>query len=554
MKYSRKVLNSRELYDFYIKLFEGTNTTYGFISYPHTFCPISKKEIVLPLPFMKIINTLPMQMANQKIQTAHCYKEHFRMEDTRLDHMVFAQSLGVDLLSLLEKKGYEIDNQTRIAFLVFLLTHDIGHGPFSHPFEQMVNGYKGMHEDIGRRALVENEELHSILESIYPGLTERVIHFKDYDQYGLSSLLEGIFDLDRAAFLIMDTFLMEGEEHEDSFYDIVDGVYKIFDSIILKKGKVFFDYKCFREMDDFIRIRRENYEVYQSPKRVLDDLLLKRIGERAPVVIEAKEEVFHSLAPSIQTEITNFIVFIVNMKELKSDIPLDQYYSFGDYHFERIFQFLLLLGDPLLSRDCYLSLSSFSTLESYYQIGINQKQNGREDFYVDNHFTIYKSKPDENITFLKGEEEIDYKDCVGRLEKGSVFLETISYTLKSPNSLSNEQQLREVLLQEINQEFLSHKGMVEWLEPKFPSDKAVIAELKKYEKSVLSNISFEEHLKIYGMSEGQLLTYLFMFTSNATVHENARMLLASSLGYYFDEETASLRMNNKQFKKQKDVI
>ncbi len=551
MKYSRKIVNGIELANFYQDLFQGTKTNYGFFSYPHTFCPIPRKDIILPLPFMKIFDTKPMQMANLKIQTAHCYKEHQRMEDTRLDHMVFAQSLGVDLLSILEKKGYSIDNETKIAFLVFLLTHDIGHGPFSHPFEQMVNGYKGMHEDIGRRVLSENKELKEILEGIYPGLTERVINFKKYDTYGLSSLLEGIFDLDRAAFLIMDTYLMDGEDKIDAFYDIVDSVYKIFDSIILKNGKVYFDFKCFREMDDFIRIRKENYEVYQSPKRVLDDLILKRIGERVSYIVASKKKTFEKLPYTIQEEITRFLTFIEDMKQLKANIPLEEYYSFGDCHFERIFRLLLLLDDPLLSRDCSMILSSFSDFEAYYQIEVNKPKTGQEDFYVDNRFTIYKSEAEENITFLRGEEEIDYKDCVGRLEEGTVFMETLSYTLKTPNSLSSEQQLRESLIQEINQEFLSEKNMLEWLVARYPSDEDIIEELKRYAKSVSFNISFAEHARMYGMSENQLLAYLFMHTSNRTISENARMLLSDNLGYFFTEEEASKRLKNPQFRLEK---
>ncbi len=546
MKYSRKVLNSVDLGKFYEDLFKGTSTSYGFFSYPHTFCPISRKEIFLPLPFMKIINTKPMQMANKKIQTAHCYKVHPRMEDTRLDHMVFAQSLGVDLLSILEKKGYSIDNKTKIAFLVFLLTHDIGHGPFSHPFEQMVDGYKGMHEDIGKRTLTEDEELHAILESIYPGLTERVVSFKEYDEYGLSSLLEGVFDLDRAAFLIMDTYLMDGEEKADSFYDIVDSIYKIFDSIVLRDGKVKFNYNCFREMDDFIRIRKENYEVYQSPKRVLDDLLLKRIGERAPIVVEERKETFKSLPSSIQEEITTFLTFISHMKTLKAGISLEEYYHFGDYHFERVFQLLLLLDDPLLNRDCRLILESFDAFDNYYQININKASTGEEDFYIDNRFTIYKSKEDENITFIRGEEEIDYKDCVGKLVEGTVFSESLSFALRQPSTLSTEPELRETLMQEINQEFLNNPHTLEDLAPRFPSDADVIHELKRYDKSVKANISIEEHAKIYGISVHQMLAYLFMHTSNFVVSRNALMLLSESLGYYFTEEEASLRLKSKK--------
>lgn len=554
MKYSRKIVNGQELMDFYEKLFEGTNTNYGFFSYPHTFCPIPRKDIYLPLPFMKIINTMPMQMADKKIQTAHSYKAHPRMEDSRLDHMIFAESLGVDLLVMLEKKGYEIDNKTKIAFLVFLLVHDIGHGPFSHPFEQMVDGYKGMHEDIGKRTLLENAELFAILESIYPGLTDRLIDFKKDDPYGLNILLEGVFDLDRASFLIMDTYLMDGEEKIDAFYDIVDSVYKIFDSIVLKNGKVYFDYRCFREMDDFIRIRRENYEVYQSPKRVLDDLLLKRIGEEAPIVISNKKDVFQKLPISIQEEIMRFITFIEHMKKEKSNISLEEYYSFDDYHFERVFQLLLLLDDSKLSRDCRLVMASFKDYERYYQIDINREKTGLEDFYVNNKFTIYKSKPDENITFIQGDTEIDYKDCIGKLEEGDVFSETISYTLKNPPRLNSEEELREKLIREINEEFLRDQYTLEYLKARFPSDEDVIIQLKRYFESVKANISLEEHAKIYGMSPNQMYAYLFMHSANKTIHENAKLLLSENLGYYFTEEEASLRLKNKQKIMEQSVV
>lgn len=548
MKYSRKMVTGTDLAAFYEKLFEGTSTNYGFLSYSHTFCPIPNKELILPLPFMKIINTKPMQMANSKIQTAHCYKVHPRMEDTRLDHMVFAQSLGVDFLSILEKKGYTIDNKTKVAFLTFLLIHDIGHGPFSHPFEQMVDGYKGMHEDIGKRTLQEWEELHAILESIYPGLTERLIHFKEYDEYGLSSLLEGVFDLDRASFLIMDTFLMDGEEKSDAFYDIVDSIYKIFDSIILKDRRVYYDYKCFREMDDFLRIRKENYEEYQSPKRVLDDLILKRIGEEVATVVSDKQMLFKSLPISIQEEIARLLLFIRHMKKEKSNVNLIEYYSFGDYHFERVFQLLLLLDDPNLTRDCILILSAFENYDRFYDIAINREKSGREDFYIDNKFTIYKSKKDENITFLRGEEEIDYKDCDGRLVEGGVFLETISYTLKEPASLSSEGELRESLLQEINGELRNSSYQLERLVARFPSDEPVIEAIKNYVKSVEANISFEEHAKLYGLSKNQLLAYLVLYTPNPIVSRNAKMLLSEHLGYYFTEEEASIRLRNKQYK------
>lgn len=544
MKYLRKMTKGKELLEFYEKLFEGTSTNYGFFSYPHTFCPIPYKELILPLPFIKIIDTKPMRAANGKIQTAHTYKMHPRMEDTRLDHMVFAESLGVDLLNILDKKGYNIDNKTKIAFLVFLLTHDIGHGPFSHPFEQMVDGYKGMHEDVGRRTL-QDKELSDILESIYPGLTDRVVNFKKYDEYGLSCLLEGIFDLDRAAFLIMDTYLMDGINNSDNFYDIVDSVYKIFDSIILSNGKVYYDYRCFREMDDFIRIRRENYGVYQSPNRLLDDLILKKLGVLAPITIDKKKDVFASLPDYIKEEIVRFIEFIGHMKRDKANIDLEEYYSFEDYNFERIFKLLILLDDETLTRYCLMCLASFDDFSRYYDIRINEEETGKEEFYVENKITAYKSNAEENVIFIKDGKELDYKDCTDRRVEDR-FSETISYIPKVKERLDLEDQLREYLINEINQEFICGRCCTVSLEPLYSSDKDIIYILREYDRLVREGVSIEEFAKIYNMSVNQVLAFLYMFTSNRVVNSLAKKLLAPTLAYYYTDEEASNILNNKQ--------
>ena len=305
-----KQLTSSDLIDFYKELFKDTKTTYGYLGYPHTFSCIQYKEPWLPKPFLDIINTFPMQKSRGKIQTSQCYKNYPRMDVTRFDHMVFAESLGVDLLVTLEKNGFHIDNETKIAFLVFLLTHDIGHGPFSHPFEQMVDGYKGMHEDIGRRAIEEIPEVKNTLENIYPGLTERVINFKEYDKYGLYALLEGIFDLDRAAFLIMDTYLMDGEDKSIAYKSVVESIYTIFDNIVLQDGKIYIKEAAFQAVDNFIKIRYENYKgVYQSSIRVLSDLVLKRLGTNVLKYSQTNEfkKKIKELPPGISNEILNFI-------------------------------------------------------------------------------------------------------------------------------------------------------------------------------------------------------------------------------------------------------
>ncbi len=530
-----KQVKGKDLLNFYINLFEDTKNGYGFFGYPHTFSCIQYKELWLPLPFLKIIDSYPMQKAMGKIQTSQCYKNHYRMDVSRLDHMVFAESIGVDLLVNLEENGFIIDNETKIAFLVFLLTHDIGHGPFSHPFEQMVDGYKGMHEDIGRRALEEIPEVRDVLENIYPGLTDRVVNFKKYDKYGLYALLEGIFDLDRAAFLIMDTYLMEGEEKEEASREIVRSVYKIFDSIVLKDGKVYIKEEAFEAVDNFIRIRTENYAgVYQSPWRVLSDNVLKRLGER--IIKYSKTDEYRrklsEMPESIGKEIMTFISFIEEMKTKKVDIDLNTYYSFEDRHFDRIFLFLLLFDNPEINKDCFVMLASNEMNAKYYKIERNVEPTGNEEFYVNNSVKVYKSTPEENITFIKDDgSTIDYKDCPGKFTEKFIMSETLSFTYREHIEMSNEDNVRNSLIDELNELLLKDKYKIMCLDPRpgYESDKIVIDVLNDYVSFIEKGYTLSDYALIKGISEHTVLTYLLMYSNNDRIYELCLILLCDNL-------------------------
>lgn len=534
-------LNTPKLLDFYKQLFAGTNTSYGMFFYPHTFSPIQYKEPWLPMPFIKIIDTIPMKKSNGKIQTAQCYKIYPRMEVTRFDHMVFAESLGVDLLSILEENGYEIDNKTKIAFLVFLLVHDIGHGPYSHPFEKMVDGYKGMHEDIGRRAIRELPEVRNALESIFPGLTEMVIDFKKYDKYGLSLLLEGIFDLDRAAFLIMDTYLMDGKEKDDAYLDIVNCVYDIFKNIVIKDGKLYIKMDAFGSVDTFLKIRAENYlGVYQKSERVLSDLVLKRLGNKILDFSKTPkyEEKLNELPVSISKEISDFVDFISEMKTKKADIDLNKYYSLEDRDFNRIFYFILLFDEPDLNRDALLMLSSDEFNNKYYRIEKSMPETGDEDFYVNNKVKIYKSTPEENITFINNDGTlVDYKDCPNRFTPEFEWQETISFTRVDHITLDNERAIRENLIAELNNLLLENKYEIMMLEPRngYEADNEVIYQINLYVKSIEAGLSIDEHCKMFDISKHILLAYLLMYSNHRRIFEICIMLLSDNLGAYLDD-------------------
>jgi len=376
--------------------------------------------------FINILNTEPMQNSRGKVQTAYAYKQNPRMEYcSRYDHMIHAFILGLAFLMMQEKKGVIIDDKTKISFLVFLLTHDIGHGPFSHPFEVMVDGYKGMHEDIGRRTILENKSVREAIDKIYPGLAQDVVDFKKNDKYGLSSLLEGIFDFDRAAFMIDDTFECDLLLHPNKSVYIVEdlkrSIYNIMNNIVLNDGNVYYDDKCLRDIEFFLKTRKENYEaLYCSPDRILYDEILTRIGNR---VLELKlDEMKYSLDDKnalYYDKIIQFTRFIREMKSKHKDIDLDMYHSFQDSDFNNIFFLLQLVDDYELSEYCHLCVSEIEEMINDYRViefateeeMREFKASNPDSFVVKSKVKVYESNDEENIRFLMEDGSVvDLKD------------------------------------------------------------------------------------------------------------------------------------------------
>ena len=76
-------------------------------------------------------------------------------------HSRFEHSLGVMHIAsqagfALNEKGYLNSDDIQVLRLAGLL-HDIGHGPFSHLFEEIIQGKKISHEDYGKKIILNSE-------------------------------------------------------------------------------------------------------------------------------------------------------------------------------------------------------------------------------------------------------------------------------------------------------------------------------------------------------------------------------------------------------------
>jgi len=118
------------------------------------------------------------------------------------NHTRFEHSLGaMHLASLLTKNLDSIEEDKKIEIRAATLLHDVGHGPFSHVTENVIDKYtRRRHDDV--KEVLGKEEIRDILKkySMSPG--DLAKHIKG--ETSLGQVLSSEIDVDRMDYLVRD--------------------------------------------------------------------------------------------------------------------------------------------------------------------------------------------------------------------------------------------------------------------------------------------------------------------------------------------------------------
>jgi hypothetical protein len=120
------------------------------------------------------------------------------------EHSRFGHALGAHHVARRMVERLELDGDVARAVKVAALLHDIGHGPFSHAWEQALPGAD--HEAWGRRLVTEDDELAACLAALDPGLATSLQQFwdKTYRPAFARKLVSSQLDCDRLDYLLRD--------------------------------------------------------------------------------------------------------------------------------------------------------------------------------------------------------------------------------------------------------------------------------------------------------------------------------------------------------------
>lgn len=209
---------------------------------------------------------------------------------SRFLHSLGAMHLMHEAILSLREKGASITDNEETAAMAAILLHDVGHGPFSHVFEEAGMLPEQMsHEDI---SLMMMEEIRSSFDQEareIMGLAIRI--FKDeYEKHFLHQLISSQLDVDRLDYLCRDSF----------FCGVTEGSVasaRILKMMNVKDDRLVVEIKGIYSVEKFLVARRLMYwQVYLHHTSVAAEQVLIKILKRAKYLVRNGVSLFCSPA------------------------------------------------------------------------------------------------------------------------------------------------------------------------------------------------------------------------------------------------------------------
>jgi len=163
-------------------------------------------------PELRIIDSPVFQRLRGIRQLSGAHLTYPGAQHTRFEHSLGVMHIASQAGQALKEKGIlktdDIEN-LRVAALL----HDIGHGPFSHLFEEILQQRKKIsHEDMGRRIILKTELGDILSKSGYDKKFITKLAFGDSKPQFMNQIISGILSADIMDYLLRDGYFT-GVEH-----------------------------------------------------------------------------------------------------------------------------------------------------------------------------------------------------------------------------------------------------------------------------------------------------------------------------------------------------
>ena len=358
---------------FFKWLFESDNIN---LIFENETAPFRENSVIYyPEQLKDFFVSEPMQRLKKVLQLSKVIDINPNALHTRYEHSIGVYNLKKDIIMNLflndpQFKAYVEEHNLKnnlIAELIKSAGHDIGHLPLSHFLELSVIKKVGFHEEIGKRILLENEQIRNCLLNISPDFLKILKDTLENDYFGFKFLDEGNYDIDRFDYLYRDLAYL-GTPLSESFAPLkikiaecdskvpkLDNSGRIILASENSSNRMFipvFSISSLPDIERFLNTRVELYKnCYSHP---VDEILAQSVGITINKAIENHEP------NGIKVQ-----KFLIDLKNISSanNVNLDEWLSWNDLTF---YNELLDIGEftqnPALRKIAIIALPGLEQL------------------------------------------------------------------------------------------------------------------------------------------------------------------------------------------------
>ena len=164
---------------------------------------------------LELLDTAAMQRLRRIRQLGLAWLVYPGAEHSRFTHSLGVYHLAGRAIDQLNRvNGRDLfDGGKREEVLAAALLHDVGHGPFSHIFENVARGMSGsneaQHENWTLKIVRDDKDINKILTCVSPEMPDHVrqILSKTYKPHYVAALISSQLDVDRFDYLLRDSHM-----------------------------------------------------------------------------------------------------------------------------------------------------------------------------------------------------------------------------------------------------------------------------------------------------------------------------------------------------------
>ena len=160
---------------------------------------------------LEIIDNPIFQRLRRIRQLTGAHLTYPAAQHTRFEHSLGVMHIASQAGQALKEKGILKSDDIEILRLAGLL-HDIGHGPFSHLFEEIIQQKNISHEDFGKNLILKSEIGDTLSKNGYDKKAITKVAFGDSKYQYLNEIVSGTLSADMMDYLLRDGYFT-GAEH-----------------------------------------------------------------------------------------------------------------------------------------------------------------------------------------------------------------------------------------------------------------------------------------------------------------------------------------------------